>query len=711
MRRFYLLWLWLLLSSATVTATNTHNNHIVRIGVLNHRSESITFKTWQATADYLTAQLPPHQFVIIPIAFSDIDEMVARHHVDFILVNPSLYIELAIRHGVLPIATLNKRIGKHHYNQFASVIFTLKNNQQRQNLQDLKGCQLAAVDPHSFGGFQMAWYLLEKSGINLYQDLAGVTFTGSHDAVVAAVLHGQVDVGIVRSGILEKLAATGAIQLEHIHIINPQSLKHFPYYHSTALYPEWPLSKLSDTSPTLALQVAVTLLHMSTQNSADSQHHIGWSVPSDYSLVQTALRALDQLPYQQPLFTFQDALHRYWGIFLFSISMLLALLMLIIRVLHLNTQLANAKLRLEQREQSILDSVAEGIYGVDLDGRITFVNQAIERLSGWSAVNVLGQHEHQLLHHTHANGEPYPIQDCPVHATLLDSQSRFIEEDVFWHQKGYCFPVEYSVTPVRDEHNCMIGAVVVIRDITERHKNHEHIHALELAQAHAARLSTVGELASGLGHELNQPLTVIQTKAQACLRLLKKKEYNAELCQSILTSIAKQSARAGEIIQHMRQLARKEESDLTPVTIASLFETVSMLLYQDARRADIVIRYHIASDVNQVMARRIQIEQVLLNLARNGLEAMIERQGERRLLLSAQRLEDNLIEIRVVDTGLGLPRGAAQHIFEPFFTTKPQGLGLGLSISERIVEAHGSHLQVETTPDIGTTFFFTLPCA
>lgn len=389
---------------------------------------------------------------------------------------------------------------------------------------------------------------------------------------------------------------------------------------------------------------------------------------------------------------------------------------LLLRLRRLHARLADTHVRFEQCDAVVLDSVAEAVFGIDLDGRITFANRALGEMTGWRARELIGRERHELLHHTHADGEPYARESCPIHATLADGKARFVDDDLFWRRDGSWFPVEYSVTPLRDRRGDPVGGVVVLRDVTERRSLAERLRALEMEQAHAARINMLGEMVSGIGHELNQPLTAIATNARACLRLIESGQAGCVTCAPVLDRIARQAERAADVIRHMRRFSRKEPVETAPVAVADLFETVLVLLREDARRADVVLQSDIQPATLLVLAQQTQIEQVLINLARNGIEAMVDGGRERRLLLQAHpRGGDaagaDAVEIRVVDTGLGLSRGLSQHLFEPFVTTKPQGIGLGLSVSARIVEAHGGHLQWETTPGIGTTFFFRLPRA
>ena len=413
---------------------------------------------------------------------------------------------------------------------------------------------------------------------------------------------------------------------------------------------------------------------------------------------------------KQTPFTLRDALSRYWIAVLTGIAALLVLLVLTSRVLQLNQRLSRANTRLERRQQLILDSVAEGIYGVDLQGRATFVNKAMERMTGWRSEEMIGNDQHDIIHHTRADGEPHSRDECPVYATFRDNQARFVDDDLFWRRDGTSFPVEYSATPIRDERGETIGSVVVFRDITDRRKAAERISRHEAEQAHFSRLSTLGEMASGIAHELNQPLTAITTNARACVRMIESGRATMPTCSTVMTKIAEQAERAGEVIRQIRRFVRKEQPEISPTAIDEVFETVMVLLREEARRAGVILYRQIGLGADRVMAQRTQIEQVLLNLARNAIEAMSEQQRERRVLLLARRDGDN-VEIRVVDTGPGLGNGSPEHLFEPFVTTKAQGLGVGLSISTGIVEAHGGRLRVDSTAGIGATFYFSLGCA
>jgi two-component system sensor histidine kinase TtrS len=376
---------------------------------------------------------------------------------------------------------------------------------------------------------------------------------------------------------------------------------------------------------------------------------------------------------------------------------------------RLNTRLVKAKARLEQQQELILNSVAEGIYGVDLAGRTTFVNRSLLNLTGWRADELIGVNQHEILHHSHADGRPHSADECPVYATFRDNQTRFVDDDVFWRKDGTSFPVEYSSTPIRDEQGATLGTVVVFRDVTERKEAEERVRRHQAELAHVARLSTLGEMASGIAHELNQPLTAIATNARACVRMLESGRNSGEHCSDVMERVAAQAERAGEVIRQIRHFVRKEPPDLRPTPLGLILDTVLGLLRPEAKRVGVELAVDQTEGDPWVLAQEIQIEQVLLNLGRNAIEAMAESPGPRRLVLSAKPDRHGRIALAVTDTGPGLAPDIRERVFEPFVSSKPQGMGLGLSISAGIIDVHGGTLSVESEPGSGASFRFTLP--
>lgn len=685
---------------------------LVRIGVLSHRGDQATLRMWGPTAAYLDANIPAHHFVIRPLKFDEVNPAVEAGEVDFVLVNPGIYVNLEVKYRVSRIATLYNRRNDVPYKIFGGVIFTRRDHPNIHTLADLRGHSMMAVYTTSLGGFQMAMREMLEKGIDPYTDLPELRFGGIHDHVVMAVRNGEVDFGTVRTDILERMALAGAIDLDEFRIINPQQVAEFPFALSTRLYPEWPFSKVTHTADSLAQQVAVALLNMPHDHTAAlAGEYAGWTIPLDYQPVHDLFLALKLPPYQNlGKFTLSDAISRYWYWLLGGLLMLLFMIVMTLWVMRLNKVIQKAKNRLELQHELILDSVADGIYGVDLQGRSTFFNRAAERITGWKAAEVTGLNQHEILHHTHADGSPHRAEECPVYQTFRENQARYVSDDVFWRKDGVSFPVEYSSTPIWDDSGKTVGSVVVFRDITRRTRAEEEARQHQVELARAGRLSTLGEMASGIAHELNQPLTAISTNAQASIRILESDSSNIGVCVDVMERIASQADRAGEIIRQLRRLVRKEPLERSEVDVNDLVNAVVVLIWPEVRRASVRLELDFEEPLPRIFLQPIQIEQVILNLARNAIEALSEQTGvERRLFIATQSEAEASIRVSVRDNGPGIKPELAHTLFDPFVTGKSQGMGLGLSISYGIIEAHGGKLSLNPGYTDGAEFTFYLP--
>ncbi len=687
-------------------------DRLIRIGVLSHRGSQATYDTWSPTATYLGRVIQGHNFEVVPLDFSEVDPAVKFGQVDFILANPGIYVNLEVRYRISRIATLNNLVGQNTNNVFGGVIFTRRDRRDINTLEDLKGKSLMAVAASSLGGFQMSWREMHAQGLNPYRDSSSFSFGGIHDEVVRAVRDGRVEVGMIRTDILERMAAANQIKLEDFKIINPRVNPGFLLSRSTRLYPEWPFSKVLHTSNELAQQVAIALLNMPKNHPAAlAGHYAGWTIPLDYQSVHDLFKELHLPPYENVgRFTLADAMKKYWYWILLALVFLLFMLLMTTWVARLNRELKKAKLHLERRYELILNSVADGIIGVDLNGNTTFANRAMTQITGWSVADLIGRNQHEILHHTRADGTAHPAEQCPVYATCNDQIPRFVEEDVFWRKDGSSFPVEYSSTPIRDEQSKTVGSVVVFRDISDRKRINEELRQHQDDLAHVARLSTMGEMASGIAHEINQPLTAITANAQACIRMLESQSGEKERIIDVMERIGSQAARAGEIIRHLRQFVKKEQPELSRIDINEVIREVITLLRTEIRKYEVNVKLDLDERIGAVMALHVQIDQVIMNLARNAIEAMADNRETERLLHIATRNEaDHYVRVTVTDTGPGLDPAVADQLFNPFVTTKRNGMGLGLSISQGIIEAHKGKIFVEPAESGGARFVFLLP--
>ena len=269
-----------------------------RIGVMAIRGEQAAIDSWTAHGEYLASTMPNLSFELVPLGFEEIESTVENKEVDFVITNPGMYVNLETKYGINRIASLKTSpLGKPS-TQFGAVIIASADREDLTELKDFQGKTFAGVQENAFGGWQMAWNVFLDAGIDPYKKFESLVFTGSHDAVVKAVIDGEVDGGTVRTDTLEKMAAAGDINLEEIKVLNPQTDEIFPFLRSTPLYPEWAFSAVEGVPLKLKEELAIALLELSPDSTAATSANIeGWTVPLNYSPVRDLFVKLRIPPY------------------------------------------------------------------------------------------------------------------------------------------------------------------------------------------------------------------------------------------------------------------------------------------------------------------------------------------------------------------------------------------------------------------------------
>ena len=235
----------------------------VKIAVLSAWGDNVTRSMWTPTISYLEKSIPGYHFVLQPLKLTQTANVVKEHSVDFILTNPGNYIELEARYGISRLATVKTRKLNYVGSQFAAIIFTRRDRNDINSLNDLRSKSFMGVKKTAFGGFQMAWLELKEKGIDPFKDFSSVQYSGlPQDNIVYAVMNGKVDAGTVRTSTLERMAAEHLIDLTKFKILNQKKDDSFPFIHSTPLYPEWPIAKLKNTSEDLSRKVTIALLNL-----------------------------------------------------------------------------------------------------------------------------------------------------------------------------------------------------------------------------------------------------------------------------------------------------------------------------------------------------------------------------------------------------------------------------------------------------------------
>jgi C4-dicarboxylate-specific signal transduction histidine kinase len=262
-----------------------------------------------------------------------------------------------------------------------------------------------------------------------------------------------------------------------------------------------------------------------------------------------------------------------------------------------------------------------------------------------------------------------------------------------------------------------LGATLVVTGLIEMKRRVEQSRnraemALRQAESDLARVSrvtTMGELTASLAHEVNQPIAAAVTDANTCLRWLNREQPDVEEAREAASRVVKDATRAAEIISRVRLLFKKGAAQRELVDINEIIQEMVALMRSEIGRNSISVRTELAEDIPQIMGDRVQLQQVLMNLMINGIDAMKEVNGARRLDIKSQRAENNELTVSVADTGVGLPPQHADQIFNAFFTTKLHGTGMGLRISRSIAESHGGRLWAANNSSRGATFYITLP--
>ena len=379
----------------------------------------------------------------------------------------------------------------------------------------------------------------------------------------------------------------------------------------------------------------------------------------------------------------------------------------VIQDINEEKQIEEALRRRENHLRSILDTVPDAMIVIDGTGIIQSFSAAAERMFGYPEAEAIGQNVRVLM----------PEPDRTRHDGYIARHRRTGERRIIGigrivtgkRRDDTTFPMHLSVGEMETGGEPFYTGF--IRDLTEHQQTQAKLHELQSELMHVSRLTAMGEMASALAHELNQPLAAISNYMKGSRRLLAgSRAPNIEKIESAMDRAAEQALRAGQIIRRLRDFVSRGESERRVESLAKLIEEAGALGLAGAREQSVQLRFNIDPQADQVLVDRVQIQQVLVNLFRNALEAMA--QSPRRELVAAnRRVADDMIEVEVSDTGPGFHDDVKPNLFQTFFTTKETGMGVGLSISRSIIEAHGGRMWAENNDAGGATFRFTLPGA
>lgn len=367
---------------------------------------------------------------------------------------------------------------------------------------------------------------------------------------------------------------------------------------------------------------------------------------------------------------------------------------------------AGALAHLAQREehlQSILDTIPDAMVVIDERGIMQSFSAAAERLFGWHADDVIGRNVSMLMPQPYRGGhDAYLARYRSTGERRIIGIGRVVVGE---RKDGSTFPMELQVGEMRPQAEQFFTGFV--RDLSESQATERRLHELQAELVHVARLTALGEMASGLAHELTQPLSAIANYLRGSIQILDQPPADGAKVRRALVQAEAQALRAGEIIRRLRDFLSKGEAERRIEPILKIIEEAAALAMVGTKEHGIRLRLDISPEARFVLADKVQVQQVLLNLLRNAIEAMRES-PQRNLTITSSAGPGDMATISVTDTGPGIRPDIYEQLFQPFVTSKSQGMGIGLSISRTIIEAHEGRIWAEAGPEGGTVFSFTL---
>jgi PAS domain S-box-containing protein len=370
------------------------------------------------------------------------------------------------------------------------------------------------------------------------------------------------------------------------------------------------------------------------------------------------------------------------------------------------TQRRQAELSLTQRTAllaSVLDSTTEGIFGIDLQGRCTFCNRALLEILGYPEASALvGHNMHQVIHHSRPDGSPHPMEACRIFRALAEGKGSNSGEEVFWRADGTCIPVEYWSYPQYQE-GALVGAVVTCFDITERSRIEKERAAFEAQVQHLQRMESVGRLAGGVAHDMNNVLSTIMAVGS----ILKERHRDRPEILKDADLLLRAAIRGRDLVRNLRDFSRKELESATELNLNELVRGEVDLLERTTLKK-VAFELDLEAGLPPVFGESSALRNALMNVCMNACDAL--PQGG-RIHLRTRRIGHGHLELSIEDNGEGMSPEVLNRALEPFFTTKALGKGTGLGLSQvyGTMKAHGGTVDIQSRPGLGTQVRLTFP--
>ncbi len=686
----------------------------IRIGVLAYRPKSQTLEQWRPLEELLHQAIPEHEFKVEALNYAELEAGVAERRLDFILTNPGHYVHINYRHGFsTPLGTLINRDNKHASTEFGGVIFSLAEREDLNSLQDMRGKTIAVTSQESLGGFQMQAYETALAGFDLAKS-AKLLVTGMpHDAVLAAVLSREADIGLIRTGVIEDLVARGKLNLQLIKIINPQTSPGFKFL-STRLYPEWPFASLPGVNRDLAKTVSGTLLLMGPDIVSGVN---GFTIPADYKSVEKLLKTLRITPFDNlPQFTLTDVWRRYPMQMVAISGGILIVLMLSLGLFWSNRHLAAERQRVREQNARLQDSeyrwkfalegADEGAWDWDIINGEVFFSPRWKSMLGYQP-DEFGNTVDSWLENLHPDDKDRVIGKLSDYFENRDPlywvefRMRCKDGSYKWIlAKGMVVAKTAEGSPQR-----MLGTHVDI----SKHKLIEQ----ELQQSHDALLRSnidLEQFAYSVSHDMRQPLRMVAGHLQFLERNIGKtlSDDEQQNLHFALDGAKRMDAMIVSLLEYSR-VGRKTQQKSCVASETIRDEVIKFLepLVQQTN-ANLICQ----GEWPAVYASRDELSRLLQNLLVNALHYRQADQDPQIEVTSA--VIDGRWRLSVRDNGIGIDPEQFDRLFQFFSRLNPrsrfEGTGMGLALCRRIVEHHGGKIWVDSAGEgQGSCFTFEIP--
>jgi PAS domain S-box-containing protein len=676
-----------------MTIPASGENERINIGVLATRGAEDTLRTWSPTAEYLTQEIPQYSFVIVPLDFDEIIPAIERKEVDFIITNPSNYVELESSYGTTRIATMNSIYEGHTYKVFGSAILRRAERNDIKELKDLKGKSFMGTD-EKLMAWQMTWREFKDNGIDPYRDFAELKFIGlPQDLIVYAVRDKKADAGAVRTGILESMADEGKINLADFIVINQKQNEDFPFLHSTGLYPEWAFARAKQTSDNLSENVSIALLRMSPDSAASKAANAAWTVPLDYGPVNDLMKDLRIGPYKDyGKITIGNVIREYWYLIIIVFAALFLTSGFALYASKTNKKLNNTRIELEKARNNLelrvdertedfkktterlqesekrfsifMANLPAGVFIKDDAGNTLYANQYLSETfltPEWAGKKTLDLLPEEVARQMIKDDQRVFAENRLVikEETLVVHGSKRIFET-------YKFPIPVEGKPD------LLGGIAV--DITERKMAEEQI---------KNSLKEKELLLKEIHHRVKNNLQIVSSLITLQSEYINEKEGQKAFAES--KNRIDTMALIHEKLYMSADISRIDFSDYVSELVGNLFISYGINTDVIKSKIDIV---KVFFDINTAIPLGLMINELVSNIMKHAFPE--GRKGE--FLISLHLYESCKFTLVISDNGIGFPQDL------DFTNTRSLGLKLVNSLTKQL----GGTIEIDRKT--GTTF-------